>query len=149
MSEWLKEHAWKACVGETLPWVRIPLSPPISLRSVGGLTSGSVGLRRRSAHGPNPTLSAKISRYTSTAYDPPYVQPFPIVLSRPVVDVWRRDAANGGPTPDAARDSPTYTLQISIAFFRLSIGSRPSAGEYSWVTNPVKPRSAIACITKR
>jgi hypothetical protein len=30
MSEWLKEHAWKACVGETLPWVRIPLSPPTS-----------------------------------------------------------------------------------------------------------------------
>ena len=28
MSEWLKEHAWKACVGETLPWVRIPPSPP-------------------------------------------------------------------------------------------------------------------------
>ena len=28
MSERLKEHAWKACVGETLPWVRIPLSPP-------------------------------------------------------------------------------------------------------------------------
>ena len=31
MSEWLKEHAWKACVGETLPRVRIPLSPPIYL----------------------------------------------------------------------------------------------------------------------
>ena len=30
MSEWLKEHAWKACVGETLPWVRIPLSPPFN-----------------------------------------------------------------------------------------------------------------------
>src|ERR1700719_264571 len=29
MSEWFKEHAWKACVGETLPWVRIPLSPPV------------------------------------------------------------------------------------------------------------------------
>ena len=29
MSEWLKEHAWKACVGVTLPWVRIPLSPPL------------------------------------------------------------------------------------------------------------------------
>ena len=28
MSERLKEHAWKACVGVTLPWVRIPLSPP-------------------------------------------------------------------------------------------------------------------------
>ena len=32
MSEWLKEHAWKACVGETLPRVRIPLSPPIHKR---------------------------------------------------------------------------------------------------------------------
>src|SRR5262249_45172874 len=31
MSEWFKEHAWKACVGETLPRVRIPLSPPPSL----------------------------------------------------------------------------------------------------------------------
>ena len=33
MSEWLKEHAWKACVGETLPWVRIPPSPPYLLPS--------------------------------------------------------------------------------------------------------------------
>src|SRR5215468_11104414 len=31
MSEWFKEHAWKACVGETLPRVRIPLSPPPTL----------------------------------------------------------------------------------------------------------------------
>jgi hypothetical protein len=29
MSEWSIEHAWKACVGETLPRVRIPFSPPI------------------------------------------------------------------------------------------------------------------------
>jgi hypothetical protein len=28
MSEWLKEHAWKACVRETASRVRIPLSPP-------------------------------------------------------------------------------------------------------------------------
>ena len=28
MAEWLKAHAWKACVRETVPWVRIPLSPP-------------------------------------------------------------------------------------------------------------------------
>src|ERR1700679_2327065 len=28
MSERFKEHAWKACVGEILPGVRIPLSPP-------------------------------------------------------------------------------------------------------------------------
>src|SRR5437763_12360690 len=30
MAEWLKAHAWKACLGETLTWVRIPLSPPES-----------------------------------------------------------------------------------------------------------------------
>ena len=27
VSEWLKEHAWKACELETVPWVRIPPSP--------------------------------------------------------------------------------------------------------------------------
>src|SRR5260370_8372591 len=31
MAEWLKAHAWKACLGETLTWVRIPLSPPVPL----------------------------------------------------------------------------------------------------------------------
>ncbi len=30
MAEWLKAHAWKACLGETLTRVRIPLSPPDS-----------------------------------------------------------------------------------------------------------------------
>ena len=30
MAEWLKAHAWKACKGETLSWVRIPFSPPVS-----------------------------------------------------------------------------------------------------------------------
>ena len=29
MAEWLKAHAWKACKGETLSWVRIPFSPPL------------------------------------------------------------------------------------------------------------------------
>ena len=29
MAEWLKAHAWKACIGETLSWVRIPFSPPL------------------------------------------------------------------------------------------------------------------------
>ena len=28
MAEWSKAHAWKACKGETLSWVRIPFSPP-------------------------------------------------------------------------------------------------------------------------
>src|SRR5262245_32474150 len=30
MAEWLKAHAWKACIGETLSRVRIPVSPPAS-----------------------------------------------------------------------------------------------------------------------
>tara|TARA_Y100000590_G_scaffold101813_1_gene115657 strand:- start:183 stop:347 length:165 start_codon:yes stop_codon:yes gene_type:complete len=29
MAEWFKAHAWKACIGATLSWVRIPFSPPI------------------------------------------------------------------------------------------------------------------------
>ena len=28
VAEWLKAHAWKACIEETLSWVRIPFSPP-------------------------------------------------------------------------------------------------------------------------
>ncbi len=31
MSEWSKEHAWKACVRESVPRVRIPLSPPFEI----------------------------------------------------------------------------------------------------------------------
>ena len=31
LSEWLKEHAWKACIGETLSRVRIPQSPQLDL----------------------------------------------------------------------------------------------------------------------
>ena len=30
MAERSKAQHWKCCVGETLPWVRIPLSPPFS-----------------------------------------------------------------------------------------------------------------------
>lgn len=42
MSEWLKEHAWKACVGATLPGVRIPLSPPFKLCHARWGTSGAL-----------------------------------------------------------------------------------------------------------
>ncbi len=28
MAEWFKAHAWKACKGAILSWVRIPFSPP-------------------------------------------------------------------------------------------------------------------------
>jgi hypothetical protein len=30
MAEWLKAHAWKACIRETVSWVRIPLPPPVN-----------------------------------------------------------------------------------------------------------------------
>src|SRR5438105_14904380 len=40
MAEWLKAHAWKACLGETLTWVRIPLSPPDFLFRYAGLCAG-------------------------------------------------------------------------------------------------------------
>jgi hypothetical protein len=29
VAEWLKAHAWKACLRETVTRVRIPLSPPL------------------------------------------------------------------------------------------------------------------------
>ena len=30
MAERFKAHAWKACIEETLSWVRIPFSPPLN-----------------------------------------------------------------------------------------------------------------------
>ena len=30
MAEWSKAHAWKACKGAILSWVRIPFSPPLN-----------------------------------------------------------------------------------------------------------------------
>ncbi len=38
MAEWLKAHAWRACVGESLPGVRISLSP-FDLLTAGRSTS--------------------------------------------------------------------------------------------------------------
>ena len=32
MAEWFKAHAWKVCVLLKVPWVRIPLSPPIKMK---------------------------------------------------------------------------------------------------------------------
>ncbi len=46
MAEWLKAHAWKACLRETVTWVRIPLPPPRSL---------CVHVRRRSDESINAT----------------------------------------------------------------------------------------------
>src|SRR5215831_3499352 len=42
MAEWLKAHAWKACIGETLSRVRIPVSPPESKVRATNLSSLAV-----------------------------------------------------------------------------------------------------------
>ena len=34
LSEWLKEHAWKVCIRETVSRVRIPQSPQENLKSL-------------------------------------------------------------------------------------------------------------------
>src|SRR5260370_14441003 len=34
VAEWLKAHAWKACLRETLTWVRIPPPPPCIYNSL-------------------------------------------------------------------------------------------------------------------
>ncbi len=37
VAEWLKAHAWKVCLRETVTRVRIPLSPPVSSKSLKSL----------------------------------------------------------------------------------------------------------------
>ncbi len=84
MSEWLKEHAWKACVRVTVPWVRIPLSPPHSPCECGGSTglqaSRDGQARRDSARIP---LSLRIGRLRGRARRIPFSQR------------WRFDWASG------------------------------------------------------
>src|SRR5690348_15555520 len=47
MAEWLKAHAWKACLLERVTWVRIPLSPPyFQLVADNEITPKSVGTRK-------------------------------------------------------------------------------------------------------
>src|SRR5437660_4400456 len=47
MAEWLKAHAWKACLLERVTWVRIPLSPPAfcSLPTFAQTVKGDPGTR--------------------------------------------------------------------------------------------------------
>jgi hypothetical protein len=52
MAEWLKAHAWKACVRETVPWVRIPLSPPVNRITRADLVPKAVAKAERRSDGP-------------------------------------------------------------------------------------------------
>src|SRR5690242_14990512 len=73
MSEWSIEHAWKACVGETLPWVRIPLSPyqfsvngrPVRFRAPGLNfdTKRSISLDRQPSGQASSTRSKRENRH--------------------------------------------------------------------------------------
>ena len=40
VAEWLKAHAWKACKGAILSWVRIPFSPPLNYLSISTIIEG-------------------------------------------------------------------------------------------------------------
>src|SRR5437870_10851847 len=46
MAEWLKAHAWKACIRETVSWVRIPLPPPAPLARTSSVDDGTRKIRR-------------------------------------------------------------------------------------------------------
>src|SRR6218665_1854741 len=85
MSEWLKEHAWKACVGETLPRVRIPLSllqlrsarwghtsrsPATSLRSLGTHLSLSCNFAPLVGDTPPALLQLRSARWGHTSRSP-------------------------------------------------------------------------------
>src|SRR5262249_12910597 len=80
VSERFKEHAWKACVGEILPWVQIPPSPPFfafvfiewlsSTESVSVLYlpfSGSHHLPKRCAHRPPATPAVIVPKDCSAS----------------------------------------------------------------------------------
>lgn len=63
MAEWLKAHAWKACVRETVPWVRIPLSPPlrqmaISLNKISNLGGRGIDVSPMEPPNVSPTATA-------------------------------------------------------------------------------------------
>ncbi len=116
MSEWLKEHAWKACVGETLPWVRIPLSPPVprSVRfdehverlTVCGVKTSAIKRAVRNQHFEQPGLLAGIAsneQIMGVFREFSNLRPgHRVILARPFV---------------AAR-LPTNVLQLPLPFLR-------------------------------
>src|SRR5262245_10874008 len=46
MADWLKAHAWKACIRATVSWVRIPLPPPGAIPAADDRAT-RIGLYRR------------------------------------------------------------------------------------------------------
>ena len=83
MAEWFKAHAWKVCVPERVPGVRIPLSPPISPAKAGLVVHGWVRMAhdRKRDRGPGRTRQGSIIQeggapLNSSAEDQaPFLQP--------------------------------------------------------------------------
>ena len=60
VAERLKAHAWKACLGETLTRVRIPLSPPSLLKGFRAiLIERGIACLARPAQSENPCLNVQ------------------------------------------------------------------------------------------
>src|SRR5215467_7070240 len=49
VAEWLKAHAWKACLRETVTWVRTPPPPP-SYATYPAISCASRGCHHRTLH---------------------------------------------------------------------------------------------------
>jgi hypothetical protein len=100
MAEWLKAHAWKACLLERVTWVRIPLSPPDSkavtlpqiTKPSGWPGAGSAGI----------TLAKKTKDKTATRIT--------------------------APRPEHLTIAPVCALTVSLGFVRCSLHLFPPSG---------------------
>ena len=54
VAEWLKAHAWNACIGETLSRVRIPLCPPLPATQCPEIQHFSAWILAAAQAGPSP-----------------------------------------------------------------------------------------------
>jgi hypothetical protein len=75
MAEWLKALAWKACIRETVSWVRIPLPPPeVSSATVRLRSSEFAGVSRnccRTAMSLNHFVPARLPAPVDASLQPP------------------------------------------------------------------------------
>src|ERR1700747_2814379 len=85
MAEWLKAHAWKACLLERVTWVRIPLSPPYSRTAAANQCKSRCLRDGRAKHFLRPVRPKVLHRWGSApllrAIDPRIL---PLIISRPL-----------------------------------------------------------------
>src|SRR5215471_16347504 len=140
MAEWLKAHAWKACLGETLTWVRIPLSPPASDLSFTGVDARATSRRRRRAE------SRLKSRETSPRCAPEW---------RGAIDetVRRRAPVQSGfsyPSLCPSHQQPLQAFPICLGQFRLSAGKARSLERFlAAVRKPSPPTHRLTAHSLR